>query len=87
MAKSKIPTKAEQTKLTQSYARMKHSQMGAASLPTQQRLHKSFFTYHRKLQDKYPDVDMESAAFWNALERRADTWWKAKASKGTGVDW
>ena len=81
------PSKAQVNGLVKAYALKVHSSDQGAPIKTQQRFHTKFQALHKKLSDKYPDVDMFSDTFFDQLLKQAEKYWKSKAMSGAGTDW
>ena len=86
ITEEKQPTKSEVEKLVELFGKKKYS-IDRAPIPTQQKLYDRFNDYLEKLRSKYPDVDMDSNAFWRGLETAADRWLDKQAIKGAGRFW
>jgi len=81
------PSKASVNALVKSYAKKLSSVKGGAPIKVQQRIHNAFMRAHDKMSKKYPNIDMDSDAFWSGLERKATAMMQKKLFRGAGSEW
>jgi len=80
------PSKSAIQKLIEKWAIYDYA-VDRAPVKIQQRLYDTVMHYHASLQEKYPDVDMSSDAFWAELRHRAQQWTATQIARGAGRWW
>ena len=81
------PSKAEVDRLIHDFGRYIGAGRHSPGIHVEQRLYDKFRKTLHRLQDRYPDVDLQSDDFMDKLRSRASTWWESRAFRGAGQDW
>jgi len=87
MARGRFPAESARQALVEAYGRKLGAVKMGAGYVVEQNLSNKFASRLEAMRAKYPNIDLESSAFWQALERRALEWWNTKAFRGPGQDW
>lgn len=81
------PTKAQIDSLIEAYAKNYFAAKRNAPFPVQQRLYDRYMAIHRKMQDRYPQVDFMSDAYDRQMRNMAELWLREHPFFGPGKDW
>lgn len=81
------PPRAKQVQLVEARGRALGAVLMSAPYKVEDRLRARFEAMRAKMASDYPEVDLESGTFYEALYRHAKAWWDKRTFRGPGVDW